>query len=139
MQDFGRRSGVYPVVINGEAASTDLPIVSLYVYGNWSEMRLRAGDGLWSDWQPFQNRVQWALTGTLGEKTMWVEMRSGGQTATSRDTIIFPGVALADIVAAAESWTCQAGQACYRAEYDLDFDGLLDVLDIMGLAVLWRG
>jgi uncharacterized protein YkwD len=87
VQDFGRRNGVYPLVINREAATTDLRDVSLYIYGDWQEMRLRNEDGPWTVWQPFQSTVNWTLHWTRGERTVWAEMRSGSQIAASSDTI----------------------------------------------------
>jgi len=41
VQDFGKRSGVYPLVINREAASATSTGVSLYIYGNFKQMRLK--------------------------------------------------------------------------------------------------
>jgi uncharacterized protein YkwD len=89
VQDFGRRNGVYPLVINREAASTDTRQVSLYVYGNgtWSEMRLRNDGGVWTDWQPFQAQSSWTLGGGVGVHTVTAELRTGGVTVTSSDTI----------------------------------------------------
>lgn len=87
--DFGRRSGVYPLIINREAATTDSAHVSLYVYGQWDEIRLRNDDGSWSAWMPFQNAMSWTLSGRGGERTVWAEMRDHevGQTASISDTI----------------------------------------------------
>jgi uncharacterized protein YkwD len=89
VQDFGRRNGVYPVVINREAATTDTLNVSLYIYGQgtWTEMRLRNDDGSWTAWMPFQSSLNWALDGMGGDRTVWVELRNGGQTTLSSDTI----------------------------------------------------
>ncbi|GAB4544936.1 MAG: hypothetical protein Kow0063_38820 [Anaerolineae bacterium] len=90
VQDFGRRSGVYPIVINREAASTESANVSLYIYGQgtWSEMRLRNDDGSWTGWQPFQSTLSWTLPAGAGEHTVWVELRNGSQTMLSNDSII---------------------------------------------------
>lgn len=89
VQDFGRQSGVYPIVINREAATTDSLNVSLYIYGqsNWSEMRLRNDDGPWTGWMPFQSSRSWNLNGLGGERTVWVELRNGSQSTVSSDTI----------------------------------------------------
>jgi uncharacterized protein YkwD len=87
VQDFGARTGVYPLVINGEATATDIPAVSLFVYGNWEAMRLRNNDGNWTAWQPFVSTLEWTLDNTAGEQTVYVELRSGGETVTSSDTI----------------------------------------------------
>lgn len=86
-QDFGDRSGVYPVVINGEATETQDRIVSLYVYGNWSEMRLRNNDESWTPWQTFQNTLDWELPPYDGEHTVSVEMKDLDNSTTSSDTI----------------------------------------------------
>jgi uncharacterized protein YkwD len=87
VQDFGRRSNVFPLVINREAATTDSRHVSLFIYGDWQEIRLRNEDGVWTDWQPFQSTMDWTLHWSRGERTAWAEMRSGSQTVTSSDTI----------------------------------------------------
>lgn len=88
VQDFGRRNGVYPLVINDEAASTDSRSVSLYIYGSWSQIRLRSDSEAWSAWQPFQNRMDWQLPNRAGEHTVSAEMRDSSQTASSSDTIL---------------------------------------------------
>jgi len=87
VQNFGRRSTVYPLIINREAATTTARDVSLYVYGEWDEVRLRNDDDPWSGWQPFQATLDWTLSGASGERTVWAEMRSGDQTAASSDSI----------------------------------------------------
>ena len=88
-QNFGRRSGVYPIVINREVATTDDYRVNLYIYGSgtWPEMRLRNNDAAWGDWRPFQSELVWELPQQTGEHTVWVELRNGAQTTTSSDTI----------------------------------------------------
>ncbi|MCD6518626.1 MAG: hypothetical protein J7M05_01700, partial [Anaerolineae bacterium] len=67
VQDFGKREGVYPLIINGEAATTDSQKVSLYIYGEWNEVRLRNDDGPWTEWQPFQQTITWTLPAQVGE------------------------------------------------------------------------
>ncbi|NLG71237.1 MAG: hypothetical protein GX495_04210 [Chloroflexi bacterium] len=91
VQDFGRSPGVYPLVINREAASTGSPQVSLYIYGTWDEMRLRNDGGNWTKWQPFQNEVSWTLNQNPGLRTVYVEMRSARQTAAASDSIEMTG------------------------------------------------
>ena len=56
-QDFGKRNGVYPLIINRNAARTDSRHVSLYIYGSFQQMRLMNDSGAWGDWQTFQNNV----------------------------------------------------------------------------------
>lgn len=89
VQDFGRRSTVYPIVINLEYAQTTSPDVQLYIYGQgvWSEMRLRNDEGAWGPWQPFQERLNWRLNWVRGIRTVTVELRNGSQTSQSSDTI----------------------------------------------------
>ena len=87
VQNFGRRWDVYPLVINREAATTDSPDVSLYMYGDWDEVRLRNDNGSWTGWQPFQRTMNWRLYWSQGERTVWVEMRNGSGSTISSDTI----------------------------------------------------
>jgi uncharacterized protein YkwD len=89
VQDFGRRSGVYPLVINGDAASSTSRAVKLYIYGRgtFDEMRLRNDDGAWGAWQPFQSSLDWELSCGAGTHTVSVEMRNIVSTASSSDTI----------------------------------------------------
>ncbi len=90
VQNFGRRNTVYPLVINAEARWTESTAVTLYIYGQWAEMRLRNDDDPWGAWQPFQSTVAWTLRPQPGMRTVHVEMRTsgaGGQTASAHDTI----------------------------------------------------
>ena len=88
VQDFGRRDGVYPLIINQDAASTDSRSVSLYIYGSWTEIRLRNDDGDWSAWMPFQSTMNWELVGGVGAHTIWAEMRSDQDASSTSDTIM---------------------------------------------------
>ncbi len=65
-QDFGERNGVYPLIINRDAASTDSRHVSLYIYGSFQQMRLKNDSGAWGDWQTFQNNVAWTISNGVG-------------------------------------------------------------------------
>jgi hypothetical protein len=87
-QDFGNRGGIYPLVINGEAAETAESKVSLYIYGEWHEVRLRNNEDAWSEWQPFVNELEWSLPPTNGEHRVTAEMRDETWTTTSSDTIL---------------------------------------------------
>jgi uncharacterized protein YkwD len=89
VQDFGRRSGVYPLVINGEAASSASRVVSLDIYGQgvFTEMRLRNDGGAWGAWQPFQPSLNWDLSCGAGAHTVSVELRSAALAASSSDSI----------------------------------------------------
>ncbi len=88
-QDFGRQSGVYPLVINREAASTSSPNVSLYVYGagSFTQIRLKNENGAWTVWLPFQSDIAWTLSACPGAKTVTAELKSGTTVVTSSDTI----------------------------------------------------
>jgi uncharacterized protein YkwD len=88
VQDFGRRSETYPVVINGEAASTDDRLVDLYVYGSWSGIRIRNDGEAFSPWQPFTHALAWTLADAEGLRTVGVEMRRGSTTVAASDTIV---------------------------------------------------
>ncbi len=87
VQDFGRRTGVFPLVIDAEAGSTSSPRVSLYVYGSWREMRLRNDDQPFGPWRTFSNAFDWTLEDRPGTRTVTVELRDGGKSASSADTI----------------------------------------------------
>jgi uncharacterized protein YkwD len=86
-QDFGRRSGVYPLIINRDAASTDSRSVSLYIYGSFQQMRLQNDGGAWSDWQTFQNNVAWIIGNGVSTHTVTAELKTGSTVVTSSDTI----------------------------------------------------
>ena len=86
-QDFTTRYTVYPLIINREARQTNSAAVSLYVYGSWTEMRLRVNSEAWGDWQAFQNEFAWTLPNVAGTHMVEIEMRSGQSTASSSDTI----------------------------------------------------
>lgn len=90
VQNFGSRSGVYPVVINREAASTAVPQVNLYIYREssaWNEMRIRNDNGTWTAWMPFNNNLAWTLDWVQGARTVNVEVRNGGSVRAVSDTI----------------------------------------------------
>ncbi len=97
-QIFAVQSGVFPLVINNEAAATESLQVTLYVHGGWSEMRMRnvggADGGGWSDWQPFASESAWTLPADPGLHTVEVEMRREGFSASSRDSIELLGTAV---------------------------------------------
>jgi len=86
-QDFGRRANVYPLIINRDAANTNSTQVSIYIYGTWSEIRLRNDNGAWGAWQPFQNNLTWTLDALSGTRAVNAEVRSGGTTIATSDTI----------------------------------------------------
>jgi uncharacterized protein YkwD len=86
-QDFGQRSGVYPLIINRDAASTNSRSVTLYIYGSFQQMRLKNDNGTWGVWQAFHNNVAWIIANGVGTHTVTAELKSGSTVVTSSDTI----------------------------------------------------
>ena len=107
-QNFGRRSNVYPVVINREAWETEVAGVDLYLYGSdfADEMRIRNSDGDWTEWQPFATNVPWTLVGSEGFKEVQVEIRSGSTVREASDTIYFAPICVsqAELAEAINQW-----------------------------------
>ena len=87
VQDFGRRQNVYPVVINGDAGSTDDGSLTIHIYGEWDDVRLRVDQREWAAWQPFASTLNWQLKATAGEHTVEMEMRNASESATASDSI----------------------------------------------------
>lgn len=92
-QDFGCRWNTYPVVINGEAATTTSPNVSLYIYGTgWAQQMRLSNDGTnWTEWIPYQSTYNWTLLEGNGERTVFVEVRNGATVYRNSDTIMVQG------------------------------------------------
>ncbi len=87
-QNFGRRDGIYPLIIDGEKAQTKSTSVPIYIYGDWKEMRLRNDQGAWGNWLPFKTSFSWTLPDSAGVHTVTAELRGGqGQPTSSSDTI----------------------------------------------------
>ncbi|HEY77432.1 MAG TPA: hypothetical protein G4O00_14845 [Thermoflexia bacterium] len=91
--DFGSRPGVYPLVINREAAATDQRDVSLYVYGaGWAtQMRFRNETGEWSEWEPYNPDRAWTLSCGNGQKTVYAELSNGSEIRSASDSILLDG------------------------------------------------
>jgi uncharacterized protein YkwD len=88
VQDFGRRGGAYPVVIEGEAPTTRERRVRVFVYGSWREMRLRNDDAAFSPWRTFESEFEWTLAPARGVRTVTVELRGDRRrSAASSDSI----------------------------------------------------
>jgi uncharacterized protein YkwD len=86
-QDFGKRSGVYPLLINRDAATTDTRSTAIYIYGNWTQMRLHNDSDAPGGWQPFQHSFNWTLNPGVGAHTVTAELSNVSMTATSSDSI----------------------------------------------------
>jgi hypothetical protein len=83
------------MVINNDAPTTASREVSVYIYGDWSEMRLRNNSGAWEAWRPFASSFAWTLDDRPGEQVVSAELRKGAQTyaACSRITLVTAGAA----------------------------------------------
>ena len=99
-RNFGRRSNVYPVIINREEYETGSRDVDLYLYGGgWAqEMRLRNENGVWGAWGPFASETTWELSPGSGISEVFVELRNGGSVLEASDTIVLndPGDVFGD-------------------------------------------
>ena len=95
VQDFGVRRDVYPMVINGDSATTDDRDVDVYIHGSWSEMRLRNDSGGWGDWQPFASSFTWTINEGGGEHTISAELRTSAKSHTTCDKIQLTGAVIA--------------------------------------------
>ncbi len=91
VQNFGRRSGVYPVIINSEAYSTTNRTVQLYVYGPGGGQMRFSNDGVnWSDWKDYSTSETWDLAaGGAGVRTVYAEVNDGSQTYSASDDIYY--------------------------------------------------
>lgn len=89
VQDFGKRTDIYPLVINREGALTALRSVALYIYGSgvFQQMRLKNENGNFTEWQPFQTNLPWTLSGCNGAKSVTAELKNATSTVTSTDAI----------------------------------------------------
>ncbi len=87
VQNFGRRFNEYPLVIQREYSRTATPNVSIYIYGSWTQMRLRNDNGPWGGWQPFSNSFNWTLNWVQGTREVCAQLQSGSATVTTCDTI----------------------------------------------------
>jgi uncharacterized protein YkwD len=93
-QDFGCRSGVYPLVINREQALTYNPDVSIWIYGDWNEMRVRNDGEDWpASWQTFANQFDWTLTDSSGQRSVEAQVRNASTTVSTSDTILYINLA----------------------------------------------
>jgi uncharacterized protein YkwD len=82
-QNFGRRSGNYPLVIAREAFQTSTCNIDLYVYGSGFATQMRfSNDGTnWSAWQAYAADVTWPLSGNAGATaTVRAQIRNGAGT-----------------------------------------------------------
>ena len=86
-QDFGRRSGVYPLIVNRDAASTASRSVPIYIYGSFQQMRLKNDGDAWGAWQTFSNSFNWTLNNSIGTHTVAAELKSGSAVVSTSDTI----------------------------------------------------
>lgn len=89
VQDFARPNDRYPLVLDGDAPVTETGDLTVYIYGDWKDVRLRTDDGPWSPWQPFQHPLTYRLEGVAGLHTVHAEMRTEeGFIKTASDEIV---------------------------------------------------
>jgi uncharacterized protein YkwD len=86
-QTFGRRGGVFPIILNKESAATNSRVVEVYAYGQFSQMRIKNDQSDWSGWQPFATSFVWTLPETPGVHEVTIEMQGADGAVTSSDTI----------------------------------------------------
>lgn len=87
-QNFGNRDDVFPLVVDGEKATTSSTSVPVYLYGSFTRMRVKNDNGRWSAWMPFKNSFNWNLPNTPGLHTVTAQMEgSDASIKTSSDTI----------------------------------------------------
>lgn len=89
-QNFGSRSGVYPLVIDREAFQTTTTAVDLYVYGAGFAQDMRfSNDGVnWSAWQTYNPDKAWTLSSGGGLKTVHAQIRNGTTVLEASDDIV---------------------------------------------------
>ena len=89
-QNFGRRNGVYPLVINHESHDTVCAELKLYVYGpaNATQMRF-SNDGVsFSPWEPYSPNKTWPIPGASGSPaTIFSQVTNGATTFSADDEI----------------------------------------------------
>jgi len=93
-QNFGKRSSIYPVVVEREAYETDQLDVALYVYGAGfaTEMRFSNDNANWSGWESYAADKSWQLDGPDGVKTVYCQIRNGtGSVKSAEDSIVLTG------------------------------------------------
>lgn len=86
---FGRRGGVYPIIIENDLPIVRSPTVSLYVHGaeQARSMRLSNDNLIWTEIKPPRSRVRWQLRKAPGTHTVWVDLQIKGKRYRSRDEV----------------------------------------------------
>jgi uncharacterized protein YkwD len=87
VQDFGRRNGIYPLILNRDAATTASRNGMVYIYGSFDQMRLKNDSGAFGVWQTFTNSFPWTLPCSVGLHTVSAELKTGVTVYTSSDSI----------------------------------------------------
>jgi hypothetical protein len=82
-QNFGRRNGAYPLVIDREASATNDQTVDLYIYNAafggetvMTQMRFSNNHFDYSAWEPYADEKAWMLSSGGGLKNVWVQLDS---------------------------------------------------------------
>ena len=116
-QNFGTRSGVYPLVIEREAHATTNSTVDLYLYGaGWAQEMRFSHDGCnWSSWEPFQTDSVWTLPAGGATRTVRAQLKNGSTVLEAQDSIIVDAAcgAVQDLdLDDSVIGTCQVYEAC---------------------------
>jgi uncharacterized protein YkwD len=117
-QNFGRRNGVFPLVVNLESHDTVCAELQLYVYGpsNATQMRF-SNDGVsFSPWEPYSPNRTWTIPGASGSPaTVFSQVTNGSTTFSVDDEITldsgFPAVVEVDLSAQTVN-TAETFEAC---------------------------
>lgn len=117
-QNFGRRDGVFPLVVNRESHDTVCAALKLYVYGpgNATQMRFSNDGSSWSAWETYSPSKIWTIPGASpSPATVFSEVTTGATTFSADDSILlgsgFPAAATLDLGAQTVNGT-ETFEAC---------------------------
>ncbi len=92
VMDLGRRSNVYPIIINQEEEVVSSQEIDLYKYtaSGYNEVRFKINNGSWNSWQPISNNLLLNTNATSsGNYTLYADMRNAaGNILSSSDDVI---------------------------------------------------
>jgi inhibitor of cysteine peptidase len=137
-------SGVFDTEEGSSCPNPNNPINHGVVLVGWDDTR--GSNGAWrlkNSWGAYwgEGGYMWIEYGTsnVGFGAAYVNYTAGAtpETCPWPDLDCSGSVDVADIQAVANSWRCKQGEACYQAEYDIDGDGIVTIVDIMRMAAEW--
>lgn len=91
VQDFGERSGVFPVVIEDEAFATTDREIDVFIYGSgWArEMMVSENpDFAGATWEGFRQEITWTLSPGTGQRRLHVRLRREKAIREAHDEIL---------------------------------------------------